>query len=214
MSLSRHGPNRHTPDNEQDHDTSQLELQARAAYAVLIRPPPATGNTQQSSQVHDSQLSPQMYPTGSQTLGTTRYDQTPQPPARLHQPPLYGQSRPMHGTAIGGEHAQYDDRFPGLDSPGSSTDGQTVDLSLLAAEDRRKRNTEASARFRSKKKERLDAMEQSMTVLQRRAEDLEKEAVELRRENGWLKEMVIMKGKRTGQGTPQTPDKDAPLPDE
>lgn len=37
-----------------------------------------------------------------------------------------------------------------------------------------------------------------MTDLQRKAEGLEKEAGELRRENSWLKEMVIMKGKRRG----------------
>lgn len=35
-----------------------------------------------------------------------------------------------------------------------------------------------------------------MSDLQRRADNLEKEAGDLRRENGWLKEMVIMKGRR------------------
>jgi regulator of replication initiation timing len=49
-----------------------------------------------------------------------------------------------------------------------------------------------------KKKERLQGMEQTMSDLQRKAEDLEKEVGELRRENSWLKEMVIMKGKQRG----------------
>ena len=35
-----------------------------------------------------------------------------------------------------------------------------------------------------------------MSQLQQKAETLEKEAGELRRENGWLREMVILKGRR------------------
>lgn len=86
------------------------------------------------------------------------------------------------------------------------------------ADDKRRRNTEASgkslagdlmpllmpisARFRMKKKEKIQQMEETMSSLQKRAEDLEREAGDLRRENGWLKEMVIMKGRRGGLSTP------------
>ncbi|KAG8856298.1 hypothetical protein FRB91_000927 [Serendipita sp. 411] len=206
MSLSRHGADRHTPDNERDHDTSQLELQARAAYAVLIRPPPVNGNRQQNGQAYDSRSSVQAYTPNPRDLAGT----APQPSSSIHRSPLYDQTKPVYGVSSGGEHARYDDQFQSIDSPSSSTDSQTVDLSLLAAEDRRRRNTEASARFRSKKKERLETIEQNMTVLQRRAENLEKEAVELRRENGWLKEMVIMKGKRGGQGNHSITEKGGP----
>ena len=52
------------------------------------------------------------------------------------------------------------------------------------------------ARFRLKKKQRIVALEQTITDLEGRAGDLEKEAGELRKENSWLKEMVIMKGRR------------------
>jgi len=54
------------------------------------------------------------------------------------------------------------------------------------------------ARFRKKKKERLQEMEQTMSDRQRKVDDLEKEASNLRKENLWLKEMVIMKGKQRG----------------
>lgn len=54
-----------------------------------------------------------------------------------------------------------------------------------------------TARFRIKKKQRALNLERTVTDLQGRAEDLEKEVTELRRENGWLKEMVVMKGRRT-----------------
>lgn len=62
------------------------------------------------------------------------------------------------------------------------------------------------ARFRIKKKQRVLNMERSIADLEGRAEDLEKEAVELRRENGWLKEMVILKGRRALGLASEKPD--------
>ncbi|KAJ7293195.1 hypothetical protein C8J57DRAFT_18852 [Mycena rebaudengoi] len=53
-----------------------------------------------------------------------------------------------------------------------------------------------SARFRIKKKQRTLALERSVSDLTGRAEDLEREASDLRRENGWLKEIVMLKGGR------------------
>lgn len=57
-----------------------------------------------------------------------------------------------------------------------------------------------SARFRIKKKQKNLNLERTVSDLTSRAEDLEREATNLRRENGWLKEMVIMKGKRNIAG--------------
>lgn len=39
------------------------------------------------------------------------------------------------------------------------------------------------------------ALERTVVELEGRANVLEKEAVELRRENGWLKEMIVLKGR-------------------
>ncbi|KII93718.1 hypothetical protein PLICRDRAFT_35940 [Plicaturopsis crispa FD-325 SS-3] len=64
-----------------------------------------------------------------------------------------------------------------------------------SAEDKRRRNTAASARFRIKKKHRTLDLERSVSDLTGRAEELEREAAELRRENGWLKEIVMLKGR-------------------
>ncbi|KZT23816.1 hypothetical protein NEOLEDRAFT_1038799, partial [Neolentinus lepideus HHB14362 ss-1] len=58
------------------------------------------------------------------------------------------------------------------------------------AEDKRRRNTAASARFRIKKKQKVLNLERSVADLAGRAEELEREAAELRRENGWLKEII------------------------
>ncbi|KAH0590328.1 hypothetical protein H2248_000488 [Termitomyces sp. 'cryptogamus'] len=66
----------------------------------------------------------------------------------------------------------------------------------LTAEEKRRRNTEASARFRVKKKQRTLNLERTINDLTGRAEDLERQAADLRRENGWLKEIIILKGNR------------------
>ncbi|OSX65788.1 hypothetical protein POSPLADRAFT_1038393 [Postia placenta MAD-698-R-SB12] len=62
---------------------------------------------------------------------------------------------------------------------------------LTAAEDKRRRNTAASARFRLKKKEREMALERKAKELEVRVSELEKECEALRRENGWLKGLVV-----------------------
>ncbi|KAK1222773.1 hypothetical protein PQX77_014382 [Marasmius sp. AFHP31] len=73
------------------------------------------------------------------------------------------------------------------DSPTDPTDSCVVS----AAEDKRRRNTAASARFRLKKKEREFALETKAKELETRVNELEKECEALRRENGWLKGLVV-----------------------
>jgi hypothetical protein len=67
------------------------------------------------------------------------------------------------------------------------------------AEDKRRRNTAASARFRLKKKEREAALESKSKELEIRVTELERECEGLRRENGWLKGLVVGV---TGAGAP------------
>ncbi|KIJ45610.1 hypothetical protein M422DRAFT_166226 [Sphaerobolus stellatus SS14] len=63
-------------------------------------------------------------------------------------------------------------------------------------EDKRQRNTAASARFRIKKKQKTLELERTVSDLTSRAAELEREATNLRRENSWLKEIVILKGRQ------------------
>ncbi|TFK41296.1 hypothetical protein BDQ12DRAFT_679220 [Crucibulum laeve] len=65
-----------------------------------------------------------------------------------------------------------------------------------SAEEKRRRNTAASARFRIKKKQRTTNLERTVSDLTSRADELEREVSDLRRENGWLKEIVMLKGTR------------------
>jgi hypothetical protein len=53
-----------------------------------------------------------------------------------------------------------------------------------------------TARFRIKKKQKALNLQRSVADLTGRAEELEKEAAELRRENGWLKEIIMLKSNR------------------
>lgn len=64
------------------------------------------------------------------------------------------------------------------------------------SDEKRRRNTAASARFRIKKKQKTINLERSVSDLTGRAEELEREVTDLRRENGWLKEIVMLKGTR------------------
>lgn len=91
---------------------------------------------------------------------------------------------------------------------------------MAVAEDKRRRNTAASgnacfpprqrcmlirqtthytARFRIKKKQWTVNLERTISDLSSRVQELEMEAAELRRENGWLKEIVMLKSKQNAQ---------------
>lgn len=80
----------------------------------------------------------------------------------------------------------------------SSDASDNADEAAAIAEDKRRRNTSASARFRIKKKQKTLNLERTVTDLTGRTEELEREASELRRENGWLKEIVLLKSRKGG----------------
>lgn len=70
---------------------------------------------------------------------------------------------------------------------------------LAIEEDKRRRNTAASARFRVKKKQREQQLEQTAKELRERVAVLEKEVETLRTENGWLRGLVVDKSVDTGR---------------
>ncbi|KAG9076284.1 hypothetical protein FRC06_009594 [Ceratobasidium sp. 370] len=82
-------------------------------------------------------------------------------------------------------------------APGSSADTAfpspepNITTPLTASEDKRRRNTAASARFRLKKKEREAALDARAHALEERVTSLERECEGLRRENGWLRGLVV-----------------------
>jgi hypothetical protein len=70
---------------------------------------------------------------------------------------------------------------------------------VAAEEDKRRRNTAASARFRVKKKQREQALEQTAKEMQDKATRLEQKVQQLETENAWLKGLITEKngGKHT-----------------
>ncbi|KAH7889689.1 hypothetical protein F5I97DRAFT_1934552 [Phlebopus sp. FC_14] len=112
----------------------------------------------------------------------------PQPPAP-HPPPK--RARTQKSSSI---TDNTDVLSPASTAPRSPEDSNYADANatpLSAAEDKRRRNTAASARFRLKKKEREAALERRAKELEERVVELERECEGLRRENGWLKGLVV-----------------------
>lgn len=70
---------------------------------------------------------------------------------------------------------------------------------IAAEEDKRRRNTAASARFRVKKKQREQALEQTAKEMQDKATRLEQKVQQLETENAWLKGLITEKNGGTNR---------------
>jgi len=77
-------------------------------------------------------------------------------------------------------------------TPAQTQENAPIDSEAMS-EEKRRRNTAASARFRVKKKVKAHNLERSVSDLSERVDELEQEASDLRRENGWLKEIIVLK---------------------
>lgn len=64
---------------------------------------------------------------------------------------------------------------------------------MAAEEDKRRRNTAASARFRVKKKQREQALEKQTKEMSEKVSQLEGKVQQLEMENKWLKELITEK---------------------
>ncbi|KAF8559583.1 hypothetical protein OG21DRAFT_1502825 [Imleria badia] len=138
------------------------------------------------------------------------------PPAQVHPVPSLAQLLALHAAsypppppttdpsppsnppptkrmrAQGPSSATDDNSDPHTPSfPEEPTQSEPSVAPTSAAEDKRRRNTAASARFRLKKKEREAALEHRAKELEDRVVELERECEGLRRENGWLKGLVV-----------------------
>ncbi|RPB05520.1 hypothetical protein L873DRAFT_1662881 [Choiromyces venosus 120613-1] len=79
---------------------------------------------------------------------------------------------------------------------------------LAAEEDKRRRNTAASARFRVKKKQREQALERSAKEMSEKVRHLEQKIVQLEMENKWLKNLIVEKKTPNGGKGTQDPSED------
>jgi len=114
--------------------------------------------------------------------------------------------QPIPGPSTSGRVRAFSDASDNLpaedDTPSPDAREPSETEQVVSAEDKRRRNTAASARFRIKKKQWTLNLERTISDLSGRVEELEREAGELRRENGWLKEIVMLKSKRLTGAVP------------
>lgn len=111
--------------------------------------------------------------------GTFELHHTVQQNAHMVQPRLTSHPPPTAG------HSRTPSFASGFDTTGSEPLGQK--------EDRRRRNTAASARFRVKKKEREKGMEKKYNDVMTRNEKLEARLTHLETENVWLRNLITEK---------------------
>jgi hypothetical protein len=124
---------------------------------------------------------PAAYPPAAR--GVSSAATTQQQDALSFPPAKRARSRKASVSTVESPDTPYDTSFP--DSEPNTT------TPVTPAEDKRRRNTAASARFRMKKKEREAALEKKAKELEVRVNELERECEGLRRENGWLKGLVV-----------------------
>lgn len=103
-----------------------------------------------------------------------------------HQPNLASPTSFNPSTAPGSK------RPISASSPASNL-GQDEDSRIATEEDKRRRNTAASARFRVKKKQREAALEQKAKELNDKTSTLEQRIGQLQTENEWLKSLITEK---------------------
>lgn len=99
----------------------------------------------------------------------------------------------FHQEDVDGEELSAADSF--------SRDDPEYSTKVAAEEDKRRRNTAASARFRQKKKLREQALEQTAREQSVRAEQLENRVRELEMEVRWLRGLIVEKDTRLQAAT-------------
>jgi hypothetical protein len=92
------------------------------------------------------------------------------------------------------QHDKHDIDFMSQDPLSAGLDGPAR---IAAEEDKRRRNTAASARFRVKKKLREQALEKSAKEMTEKMDRLENRIQQLELENKWLKSLITEKNEVT-----------------
>lgn len=114
------------------------------------------------------------------------------PPLQPNHGPVYaGQVAPQQQAHYPQDNARVGEKRKADSTPQSQN---LEDASRHAAEeDKRRRNTAASARFRFKKKQREQALEKSAKEMSEKVSSLESKVSQLETENKWLKNLLVEK---------------------
>jgi hypothetical protein len=113
-------------------------------------------------------------------------------PQPAHFPLLPNFGSPTSATSPISQGYDQDSKKRKLDDV-AGTQNMDEGARVAAEEDKRRRNTAASARFRVKKKQREQALEQAAKEMQDKATRLEQKVQQLETENAWLKGLITEK---------------------
>lgn len=139
-------------------------------------------------------------PTFSETLANL---QPIQPnPQSVYQSPIsqHAPGYPAADPRIGEKRKSDASSVTSAGSPGRGPFGFEEASRMAAEEDKRRRNTAASARFRIKKKQREQALEKSAKEMNDKVSALENRINQLETENKWLKNLIMEKNEKTEKG--------------
>lgn len=140
----------------------------------------------------------------SGTVPPTNYQNLPRPDTVAQPQPFYSAySTPVQPARVSGfstagpvrqDSASGENKRPSLETVEPVEVSNGDDKSRMAAdEDKRRRNTAASARFRVKKKQREQALERTLKDTNDKNAKLEARISQLEMENKWLKELITEK---------------------
>ncbi|KAI9158521.1 Regulatory protein cys-3 [Paramyrothecium foliicola] len=117
------------------------------------------------------------------------------PPLQPNHGPVYSsQLAPQQQSHYPQDAARVGEKRKADTVPVTPQDDNLEDASRQAAEeDKRRRNTAASARFRFKKKQREQALEKSAKEMSEKVSSLESKVSQLETENKWLKNLLVEK---------------------
>lgn len=157
-----------------------IQLQQQLQQQLQLQPPTPAGTAIPANMPALAQLLSLPLPTSPQTQTPTPTSPAPGTQAQLNKQSPPAPKRPRVTKTSTDTGASPND-----------TANEYNPTPPNPTEDKRRRNTAASARFRLKKKEREAALEKKAKELEVKVSELEKECEGLRRENGWLKGLVV-----------------------
>lgn len=113
-------------------------------------------------------------------------------PNGIPSPPTLQGNYPPQGPHFSQSPVTGDKRKASIAMPATTADLEEASR-VAAEEDKRRRNTAASARFRVKKKQREQALEKDNKEMKDRVQQLEGKVQQLEMENKWLKGLITDK---------------------
>lgn len=183
--------------NYLDYELPQQRLAQPAPIQPMLQPRPVT-NAKPSMPVLAPRLAPAPSADGSPSFNSANFS------TNFGVPMIYPKPSTEDKPLAAGMKRKASDTGKAVEKD-ISTD-PNLDSKTASEEDKRRRNTAASARFRIKKKQREQALEQTAKEMTEKADRLEGRVKELELEIKWLRSILIEKESRTSDDAPAKQD--------